>query len=77
MRKILLAIAFIIATQTSFAQTKISIDSISLYIGQHVQICSKVYGIKSTEKIIFINLSAAFPNAPLTVVIFAKDLSNF
>lgn len=59
------------------AQTKTSIDSISTHMGDSVQICLKVYGIKSTEKITYINLGAAFPNAPVTVVILAKDSANF
>ena len=29
------------------------------------------------EKVTFINLGRAYPNSPLTLVIFAKDLINF
>ena len=36
-----------------------------------------VYGVKSLEKVTFINVGAKYPNAPLTIVIFAKDLANF
>ncbi len=40
-------------------------------------VCSKVYGVKSLEKITFINLGAAYPNSPLTIVIRAEDRGNF
>ena len=36
-----------------------------------------VYGVKALEKVTFINVGSAYPNAPLTLVIFAKDLVNF
>lgn len=77
MRKIFFIAALTITAQISFAQTKISIDSISTNMGETVQICSKVYGIKSLDKVTFINLGSAYPNSPLTIVIFAKDLLNF
>jgi aspartyl/asparaginyl-tRNA synthetase len=62
---------------TTFCQTKISIDSVSKYMGQNVVICSKVYGVKSLEKVSFINLGANYPNSLLTIVIFAGDKGNF
>lgn len=77
MRKLLFILAFTTASQFVIAQTNINIDSISSYMGQQVQICSQVYGVKSLEKVTFINLGAAYPNSPLTIVIFAKDLANF
>lgn len=77
MKKKLSIVAFIIATQIAFAQTKISIDSISAHMGEQVQICSKIYGINANDKIFFINLGAAYPNARLTVLIFAKNMANF
>lgn len=61
----------------SFAQTKVSIDSVSNHIGEHVAICSEVFGVKSTDKVTFINVGASYPHSPLTLVIFAKDLVNF
>ncbi|MDB5279738.1 MAG: hypothetical protein JWR61_4693 [Ferruginibacter sp.] len=59
------------------AQTKISIDSVSTHIGENVIVCSEVFGFKQSGKIAFINLGAAYPNSPLTVVIFAKDITYF
>jgi DNA/RNA endonuclease YhcR with UshA esterase domain len=68
-----------LACLVSAAQTKISIDSVNNYKGKLVTICDKVYGIKSLEKsqITFIDLGAAYPDAPLTVVILGKDKANF
>ena len=77
MKKIIaIAIACFIGT-TAFCQSKISIDSVSAHVGDSVTVCSKVYGIKSLEKITFINLGAEYPNSPLTVVILADNRSHF
>lgn len=77
MKKLLIAVASIFISLLSFAQNKISADSASKHMGETVMICSKVYGTKSLEKVTFINVGAAFPNSPLTIVIFAKDIANF
>lgn len=68
---------FILVTSLSFSQIKIPVDSAAKHIGDSVTICSTVYGVKSMEKVTFINLGRAYPNSPLTLVIFAKDLINF
>ena len=73
---VLIPLLLLISTLLS-AQTKIPVDSVSSHIGEKVVVCSEVYGIKSTEKLTFINVGAAYPNSPLTLVIFAKDLPNF
>ena len=77
MRKILFTTGLAMACFLSVAQTKIPVDSVSKHIGDSVMVCSEVFGVKSLEKLTFINLGAAYPNAPLTLVIFAKDLPNF
>lgn len=77
MKKIItIAIASFICT-TAFCQSKISIDSISAHVGDSVTVCSKVYGVKSLEKITFINLGADYPNALLTIIIHEEARSNF
>lgn len=60
-----------------FAQSNISIDSVKNHIGEKVMVCDEVYGVKTTEKVTYINLGSAYPNSPLTVLIFSKDLVNF
>jgi hypothetical protein len=77
MKKTLTVVASLLITATSIAQTKIPVDSVSKHLGERVVVCSEVYGVKSLEKVTFINLGARYPNSPLTLVIFAKDLPNF
>jgi DNA/RNA endonuclease YhcR with UshA esterase domain len=77
MRKIILFTAFITLATISYGQAKVSVDSVTSHIGEKVVVCSKVFGIKSLEKITLINLGQAYPNSPLTVVIFAENLPSF
>jgi len=77
MRKLILLIIFTISTNILIAQNKLSIDSVRSHVGDSVTICSAVFGVKATENITFINLGAAYPNSPLTLVIHTKDLVNF
>ena len=62
MKKLFLVVTLILS-QIIFAQNKISIDSVSSHIGDTVQICSKVYGVKALEKVTFINVGRAYPNS--------------
>ena len=77
MKNLRTTIACLFISSISFAQTNISIDSVSKHIGEKVTVCSEVYGVKSLEKVTFINVGSKYPNTPLTIVIFAKDLANF
>lgn len=47
------------------------------YIKKKATACGRVYGIKTTDKVTFINVGDKFPKSPLTVVVFAKDRKNF
>jgi micrococcal nuclease len=53
----------------------------SKHIGETLTVCDKVYGTKyletSSSAPTFLNLGAAYPNSPFSVVIFGKDRSNF
>lgn len=64
-------------TSALCAQIKIPVDSVPKHIGEKVTVCTTVYGVKSLDKLTFINVGAAYPKSPLTLVIFAKDLPNF
>ena len=77
MKKIILGLVITFFSATVFCQTKISIEDAAKHYGEKVTICSKVYGGKALEKVTFINLGAAYPHSLLTVVIFAKDRTNF
>ncbi|MEO8962499.1 MAG: hypothetical protein ABI325_11500 [Ginsengibacter sp.] len=61
------------------AQTKIPVDSVNSHKGELVIVCGKVFGSKYLEKsqLTFIDLGAAYPDAPLTIVIFEKSRANF
>ena len=53
MKKLMLFALTIFFYSATFSQTKISIDSVSKYMGRKVTVCSKVYGVKSLEKVSF------------------------
>lgn len=77
--KSLFTLAFTFCSLLTIAQTKIPIDSVSNHKGDLVTVCGKVYGIKFLEKsqITFIDLGAAYPDAPLTIVIFEEARAKF
>lgn len=77
MKKIILIVIISFGYLPAFCQTKMSVDSVSNHMGESVIVCSEVHGIKSLEKVTFINLGTEYPNSPLTIVIFAKDIGNF
>jgi hypothetical protein len=62
------------------AQTEISIDSVSSYIGIGIKVCDQVtdaFRPQGEDKITYLNFGGKYPNHKFTVVIFAKDLPNF
>ncbi len=76
---LILGFFFLISLQ-GIAQNKISIDSISVYIGKNVTVCSKVFSThitKGEKPVTYLNLGAAFPDQKLTLVIFQKERPNF
>ena len=77
MKKIITIAVACFISATAFCQSTIAVDSASAHVGEAVTVCSKVYGVKSLESITFINLGAAYPNSPLTIVIRAEDRGNF
>ena len=76
MKTFLLAVVTLFSLQ-SLGQKEISIDSVKAHLGEYISVCGKVYGVKELDKIAFINLGAAYPNAPLTLVVFAGDKKKF
>jgi DNA/RNA endonuclease YhcR with UshA esterase domain len=77
MKQIILAIVVLLASFTLKAQKTTSIDSVSSYLGKEVRVCADYYGMKETDKVTLINIGAAFPKSPLTIVIYAKDKEHF
>lgn len=58
------------------APKKISVQDAAQHYNELVNLCAKVYGEKSLEGLTLVNLGAAYPNQPLTVVLRdgARDL---
>jgi hypothetical protein len=80
MPKSLIIFSLLFASTFLSAQTVISIDSVSAYIGKTVKVCGKVAGTfvtKGDKPVTYLNLGADYPNTKLTIVIFQKDLVNF
>lgn len=77
MRKSILLIIFSFFSCSIFCQKEVDIDSISNHIGEKIKVCSKVYGVKALEKVTFLNVGGAYPNSPLSIVIFSKDKIKF
>jgi hypothetical protein len=77
MKNTLLTVVILIICQFSFGQKQISIDSVKSYVGQEVKVCATFYGMKENEKVTLINIGAAYPQSPLTIVIYAKDKDLF
>lgn len=80
MFKSIFVLAGLFTTTFLSAQTQISIDSVSAYIGKTVKVCDKVAGTyvtKGDKPVTYLNLGDDYPNSKLTIVIFQKDLVNF
>ena len=80
MPKFLIILSLLFASTFLSAQTVISIDSVSSYIGQHVKVCDKIadaFRPSGESSITYLNFGGKYPNHKFTVVIFAKDLVNF
>lgn len=82
MRKfITVALVAIIVSFSVSAQTKISPDEAAKHIGDSVMVCGKIFGgkyfDKSDNKITLLNMGAAYPLSPLTIVIEEAGRKNF
>lgn len=80
MTRLISIVTFLFVSQFLSAQTQISIDSVSAYVGKVVKVCDKVAGTfvtKGEKPVTYLNLGADYPNTKLTIVIFQKDLVNF
>jgi len=79
--KNLLIIIFSLVTVSTFAQQEIKIDDAKNYVGDSVKICTKIYGGKFLENSkgtpTFLNAGGYYPNAPLTIVMWAEARKEF
>jgi DNA/RNA endonuclease YhcR with UshA esterase domain len=59
---------------TVFAQHKIKAEDAKNYIAQQDTVVGKIFQVKTTDKVIILDIGDKFPNNPFTAVIFAKDM---
>lgn len=68
-------------TPVAVSGNEITAEEASKYPGETKTVCGKVFGTKfldhSNGTPTFINMGAAYPNSPFTLVIFGSDRSNF
>lgn len=59
--------------------TSVDVTKASEYEGKLVSICAKVFSTKVLDSngMTFLNVGGAFPNSPLTIVIYGDSLENF
>ncbi len=80
MKKLFLSLMIICASAISVSAQQITPDEAAKHIGETVTVCGKIYGGKYFEagnKMTLLNMGAAFPKSPLTIVINADDRKNF
>ncbi len=79
--KYVLIIAFTLLTFLSFAQQEIKIDDAKNHVGDSVKICAKIFGGKHLQNSkgtpTLLNAGGYYPNAPLTIVIWADARKEF
>jgi hypothetical protein len=51
------------------AATPIAVQDAAQHYNEYVKCCAKVYGVKELENLTLVNLGAAYPDQPLTVVL--------
>jgi DNA/RNA endonuclease YhcR with UshA esterase domain len=73
----LLTTCCILFFTVSHSQTKVDVNDVNKHTGETVIVCSKVFGVKTLDKVSFLNLGANYPDSPLTIVIFAANRKNF
>jgi len=58
------------------APRTIGVQDAAQHYNENVNVCAKVYGIKALDKLTLVNLGAAYPNQPLTIVLrdAARDI---
>jgi hypothetical protein len=56
-------------TNPASAPKTISVQDAAQHYNEYVNVCAKVYGIKALDNLTLVNLGAAYPNQPLTIVL--------
>lgn len=81
MKKSGLAIITLLLTFSAIAQQEIAIADVDKHIGDSVTICTKIYGgiylDRSKGSPTLLNAGGAYPNAPLTILIWEDTRKKF
>jgi DNA/RNA endonuclease YhcR with UshA esterase domain len=80
MKKILIALAVTFFSSIAFAQKEIKSKEAVQHIGDSVSVTAKVFNVKTydndKEKLVLLNLGAAYPDQHLTIVIDRKQIQK-
>ena len=75
MKKLLLFVLVIISAKYSFCQT-LTPDEAAKHVGDKVKVCGKIFGGRffetSNNAPTLLNMGAAFPASPITIVIYKE-----
>ena len=81
MKKVVAAISILLLSAVVHAQQEIKIDELAKHVGDSVTVCTKIYGgiflDRSKETPTLLNAGGKYPDAPLTVVIWADARAKF
>ncbi|MBP9214563.1 MAG: hypothetical protein KBF36_08410 [Chitinophagaceae bacterium] len=79
MKKITIAIALFLGMHLTMQAQNIQPADAVNHIGETVTVCGKIFGGKFFDKseMTLLNMGAAFPKSPLTIVIAKDDRKNF
>lgn len=81
MKILLLFPILLMLSLKSLAQQKIELKDIGKHVGDSVVVCGKIFGGKylqsSSNQPTFLNMGAAYPNQPLTLVIWGASRKLF
>src|SRR5882757_4022477 len=81
MKRIAFLVIAILFSFAAFAQTAIKLEDVGKHVGDSVKVCGKIYGgiflDRSKDTPTFLNVGGAYPNNPLTIVIWADLRKEF
>jgi hypothetical protein len=81
MKKGLVAVAILALSVVAHGQQEIKMEDLNKHVGDSVTVCTKIYGgvflDRSKDTPTLLNAGDKYPNAPLTVVIWADTRQMF
>ncbi len=81
MKKLIIVLAALVFGMATVQAQNITPDDAAKHIGETVTVCGKIFGGKyfdrSEKKITLLNMGAAYPKSPLTIVVNEEDRKKF